>query len=209
MNLLGTKNHKQYWSQRKIDWVKAYSSTYNHPHRAVVIGALREFPWRSLVEIGCASGPNLIAIKKAFPRADLGGVDINEDAIATAEATFRDLGFFFEVGDAEDIMMSDDSADVVLTDMTLMYLGRAGVKRALSEILRIARKRVVLVELHSENIFKRWWLRLTSGYGAYNYKRLLSKLGFYDIIIKKITEEEWPGGRPQKTFAYLITAKTQ
>ena len=207
MNLSATKDHKKYWANRKINWVEAYSSTYNHPHRRLIIKALKTMRWRSLFEVGCASGPNLIAIQRTFPHADLGGVDINEDAIATAKETFKDFNFHFEVGDAEDIMMSDRSADIVLTDMTLMYLNSKGVKKALSEAARIVRRGVVLVELHSANPFKRLWLKLTSGYNAHNYKRLLSKIGFRSIIIYKITEKEWPGGKPQKSFAYLITAK--
>jgi ubiquinone/menaquinone biosynthesis C-methylase UbiE len=206
MSLFAT-NHKQYWRDRKIDWVKSYSSTYNHPHRLLIVDVLKRFVWTSLMEIGCASGPNLLVLKRFFPRADLGGIDINKDAIAVAKQTFDGMGFFLEVGDSEDILMSDRSCDVVLADMTLMYLNRRQARRALTEMFRIARKRIVLVELHSANPMKRALLRLSSGYYAHNYKKMLSKIGFYDILIRKITQDEWPGGKPQKSFAYIISAK--
>jgi ubiquinone/menaquinone biosynthesis C-methylase UbiE len=200
-----TKEHKKYWSERKIDWKTQYFDTHDHPHRKILVDILKNLPWMSLLEIGCASGPNLAAILKAIPNRQLGGVDISADAIELAQKTFK--GGFFKVNSADDIMMSDKSTDIVLSDMTLIYVDKKDINRYIKEIKRIARNYILLSEFHS----KSWWNRLTlkwnSGYNAYDWERLLKKHGFRDVALYKIKESEWPGGNPQKTFGYIILAR--
>lgn len=210
-----TNHHKKYWAERKIDWKQSYTSTWNHPHRMLISAVLKGFNWLSLIEVGCGSGANLINIVKVFPGRQVGGVDVNADAIEQAQKTFN--GGFFKVCSGDDIMMSDDSTDVVLTDMALIYVAPKEIEKYLQEIKRIGRHWVIFCEFHSNSWWQRMKLRFTSGYYAYNYDKLLSKAGFYDIIKFKLRPEDWPrdwpngnpkiGGGPQKDFAYIIKAK--
>ena len=206
MNLFrSTKEHQKYWKDRKIDWKKEYQDNWDHPHRFVITEVLKTFKWLSIIEIGCGGGANLINIFKGIPGRHVGGVDISEDAITAAQKAFG--GGLFKVGSADDIMMSDNSADVVLSDMTLIYVGGRDIGRYIKEMSRISRKYVMLCEFHSESWWERFKLKFNSGYNAYDWKTLLTKYGFYDIIKYKIEEKHWPGGDPQKTFAYIIVAK--
>ena len=206
MNLFKTtQEHNKYWQERKIDWKTAYASTYNHPHRKVLADKLSEFHWISLIEIGCGAGANLIYFTQRFKGRQLGGIDISQDAIDTANKIFKNA--MLRVGDGLDIMMSDKSADVCLTDMYLIYVGRFKILKQLKELKRVARNQIVLCEFHSESWWDRFKLKFNSGYNAYDYRKLLQKVGFYDIMLYKLTEEDWPGGNPQKKFAYIITAK--
>lgn len=206
MNLLKTtKNHKDYWKNRKLDWKKEYLDTYNHPHRKILVNILKQLPWMSLMEIGCASGPNLVAIIKAIPGRQVGGIDVNPEAIELAQKTLQ--GGFFKVNSADDIMMSDKSTDIVLSDMTLIYADRRNIHKYIKEMKRIARNHVLLCEFHSDNWWNRLALKWNSGYNAYNWEKLLKKHNFRDVSLYKIKEDEWPGGNPQKTFGYIILAK--
>lgn len=200
-----TEDHKKYWIKRKIDWKKEYQTTVDHPHRQVIIDALSSFNWVSLMEIGCGGGANLIKILKTFKGRQVGGIDINPEAIALCNQTFG--GGMFKVNSADDIFMSDKSTDVLLSDMTLIYSGRFKIHKYIREIKRITRNYVVLCEFHSDSWWNRLMLKLHSGYNAYDYKKLLKKHGFYDISLYKLKEDEWPGGNPQKTFGYVIVAK--
>jgi ubiquinone/menaquinone biosynthesis C-methylase UbiE len=204
MNLSGTKKHLQYWKNRKIDWQKAYLSTWNHPHRAYILSLLSSFSWVSLMEIGCGGGANLVAIVKRFPNRQIGGVDVNPDAIELVRNVLK--GGLFKVNSGDDVMMSDKSTDVTLTDMCLIYVGPFKIKKYLTEIKRITRSRVVLCEFHHPSFFKRWWLRLTTGYHAHDYKKLLEKQGFYDIGIYKMPDEAYPQAKDMEC-RYLITAR--
>lgn len=206
-----TAKHKQYWENRKIDWEESYLKTFTHQHRKVISAALKLFPWLSLFEIGVGGGANLVRIVKDFQGKQIGGADINEDAIKLCEKTFK--GGYFKIGSGDDLMMSDKSVDVILTDMTLIYVSPFKIKRYVREIKRLARDYVVLCEFHSDS----WWNRLAlffnEGYYAHNYEKLLRKQGFYDMLLYKLKPEDWPepdgtpGHEPQKTFAYIIISK--
>ena len=104
------------------------------------------------------------------------------------------------------VFMNDKCADVVLTDAALIYYGPIAIRKAIKEITRLTRSHIVMIELYSPSFFKRWAVRLLTGYNLHNYKRLLGKAGFYDIEITKIPKEVWPG-TPWEFWGFLITAK--
>lgn len=183
-------------------------STWNHPHRFVISTVLKTFDWYSLLEVGVGGGANLANIIVSHNVANgnpkqLGGIDINPDAIEHCNKAFQ--GAFFKVCPMTDLMMSDDSVDVILTDMALFYAGR-DIHKVIKEMYRVARNRVVLCEFHSESLWERLKIKFTSGYNAYDYVKLLEKHGFYDVIRYKIPPETWPGGLQEKV-GYIIVAK--
>ena len=203
MRIRSTNKWKEYWEQRKIDWKESYQN-WDHPHRFLITNILKSLPWLSLIEIGVGGGANLMNILRGTQGKQVGGIDVSQDAIDLCNKTFK--GGLFKVNSADDIMLSDKATDVVLSDMCLIYVDPWQIDRYIKEIKRITRKYVVLCEFHSTSWWNRVALRINSGYNAYDYKKLLTKHGFYDIIIYKIPEEAWPGGQPQKTFAYIIVA---
>jgi ubiquinone/menaquinone biosynthesis C-methylase UbiE len=200
-----TDQHKKWWANRKIDWKTSYLDTWNHPHRHIISAILANFNWLSLIEIGCGPGTNLVNILKKFKGRQVGGVDVNPEAIELAKKTFTDG--LFKVCQGNDVMLSDKSTDVVLTDMALIYVGPLKINSYIEEIKRIGRNHIVLCEFHSENLIRRLWLKIFSGYNAYNYRKLLEKHGFYDILSYKLTQEDWPEGTHQKEFGYIFTAR--
>lgn len=200
-----TNQHRDWWKRRKIDWKRDYLDTWDHPHRNVLSAILSTFSWLSLIEIGCGSGANLVNILKKFKNRQLGGVDVNKDAIELAKKTFTDG--LFKVCEGNDVMLSDKATDVVLTDMSLIYVGPSKIDSYIEEIKRIGRNHVVLCEFHSTNFLKRLFLRIKSGYHSYNYRKLLEKHGFYDITFYKLKPEDWPEGTYQKDFGYIFIAR--
>jgi len=207
LRLKSTKDWGDWWRTRTMDWDKDYTATWNHPHRFLISGILKTFDWISLFEIGCGSGANLINIFKCFEgkTIQLGGQDIVPEAIAAGKKVLP--GAILKIGPGNDVMMSDDSADVILTDMCLIYIDPTKIHSYLKEIKRIGRRYVLLCELHSESFYGRVKLWYNSGYYAHNYIKLLRRHGFYDITLYKIPEAGWPGGEPQKTFGFIIKAK--
>jgi ubiquinone/menaquinone biosynthesis C-methylase UbiE len=197
-----TKSQTKYWKHRKLDWKKEYFDTWNEPHRQFIMTVLGGFQWMSLMEIGVGGGANLAAITRHLKGKQIGGIDINEDAIDFCEKTF-DNGMF-KVCPADDIMMSDKSADVLLSDMTYIYVGPTKINNCLKELRRTARKEIVIHEYYIKNPFKRLWMYLKHGYFFYDYPKLLKKLDFYDIYVIKV-----PGGGDdlQRKHRYLIKAK--
>lgn len=199
-----TKKWTDWWKNRKIDWKQHYGN-WEHPHRLVIVRILKSLNWLSLFEIGCGAGANLTTILKYFKGKQVGGADINEDAITQAQKSFPNG--LFKVNSADDLMLSDKSVDIILSDMCLIYVSPRHIKKYIREIKRVSRSFVVLCEFHSESWWKRLKLKLNSGYNAYNWKKLLEKEGFYDVFLYKLKPEDWPGGNPQKDYGYVVVAK--
>lgn len=198
-----TKQNVRYWKAKNDpEYWKEYQQTWKHPRRQFIAAVLSHLPWFSLMELGCGSGPNIINLVKLFPGRQYGGIDINEIAIDILGKTIQ--GGVFKVGSTEDIMMSDHSSDIILTDMTLIYIGPLKIRKSLKEIHRVTRNFVVLNEYHSDKWFARVKLRIFSGRHAYNYRKLLSRNGFYDIQIYKTPAVE-PDN--EEKFRHIITAK--
>lgn len=188
-----THCHSNFWRHRKLDWRKQLLS-FNHPHRTLIVQALQSFNWFSLWEIGCGSGANLVKIFKELPGHQLGGSDINAEAIKVARETF--MGGTFHCEDMTDLLLSDRSVDVILSDASLMYIGTGKIKKTIHEMARVARVAVVINEFHSNSWLERIKFRLRTGYNIYNYKKLLENAGLFDIQIYKIppimyNDKEW------------------
>lgn len=208
-----TNTHKKYWQERKIDWDKSYLSgidpvsgqpMWNHPHRDMLVQALRTIPFVSLWEVGCGAGANFYKFLHNFKGKQFNGSDVNPDAIEFCRKTF--VGGRFKVESAENLLMSDNSVDVMLSDATLLYVGPGKIKKVLQELFRVTRNHILLCELHETNLWKRWLYRLYRGYNVYDYKKLLEELGAYDIQIVKIPKEMWPG-EPWAKYGHVILAK--
>ena len=201
-----TKQWSHWWQVRQIDWKKEYQTTWNHPHRTMITRSLANINFLSLLEVGCGAGANLINIVKHLPGKQLGGIDINPEAIKEAQEMLN--GAFLKVSSVEDIMMSDNSTDIVLSDMTLIYFGGKRLDAAIEEIKRVSRHFVFLSEFHSTSWYDRMKLWLTSGLHAHDYQRLLEKHGFYDVSVVKAPAEAWPDGdETQRSYATFILAR--
>lgn len=201
-----TNQHRKYWRNRKGDWKFHHLSTWNHPHRGLIIEALRSLYWFSLWEVGCGAGANLVRIVKEIPGRQLGGSDINADMIEVAKKTLD--GAMFHVEDITDMLLSDNSVDVVLSDASLIYIDPTDIKKAIHEIVRIARNGVVMVEFNSNNWFERLKFRLRTGYNIYDYEKLLKKEGCYDIQKYKITKDLWDD-KEWSRYGYILIAKVK
>lgn len=199
-----SSQHKNWWAQRKIDWDAQYLQTWNHPHRQLIIWALQSFNWTSLWEVGCGPGPNLVRIAKEMKGKQLGGSDINPDAIALARKTFS--GGKFNVESIEDVLLSDNAVDIILSDAALIYVGPRKIQKVLKEMTRMARQGIVLCEFHGKSWWQRMWLRLKTGYYAYDYEKLLTEAGCYDIRMVKIPPSHWEGF-PWQPWGYIIMAR--
>lgn len=75
-----------------------------------------EIAGRDVVEIGCGRGGNLWLLRRTHEPASVTGVDLSARCIAFARRSMNeDPGARFVVGDAEDVPLDADSADIVLS----------------------------------------------------------------------------------------------
>lgn len=165
------QSSENYWKNRKINWNQAYW-TPSHFHREQLMSVLRKLEFKSALELGCGAGANLYNIQNEMG-SFISGIDINKDAIEFAEKKMPNASF--DVGVAEAIPWDDKSQDLILTDVCAIYIPPWKIKKARDEMLRVAKKYIVLVEWHGKFGFR-------YGHFVYNYKKLFK--GYKTEIIK-------------------------
>jgi SAM-dependent methyltransferase len=152
--LLGSRVLEWSWRWRHVlspRVAEDHWASIAHPHRRPLIDSiLAERPVDSVLELGCNSGPNLFLLSQDLPAARLSGMDINPAAIAYGRERLREArvtNVQLSVASLDDLAgVGDRSADVVLTDAVLMYVGPDKIGRTLAALTRIAKRRIVLNE---------------------------------------------------------------
>lgn len=149
--LFGTRLQEWIWRTRHLyrrNWAESYLDTVEHPHRQQIVDTIAGYSAGSVLEVGCASGANLVRLRERFPGVKLYGVDINARAIAVAKRHFRDdHAVVLQTGRADCIeFMPDKSVDLVFTDAVLMFVAEDKIRAVLSELGRIARCGIVFNE---------------------------------------------------------------
>ena len=144
-----------YWLNRPEDdmhldwdyadnWIEGYWESWKHPHRDLILEALKEFEPFDLLEVGCNVGPNLNCIKQKYGGIRLAGIDIDSRLVEIAKDKLRDIEF--QVAGATRLPYDTQSFAVLLYDAVLMYLTKDEIKLAFDEIERVARKGVIIVD---------------------------------------------------------------
>lgn len=151
---VGTRLQEWVWRNRHLyrrDWAKSYLETVDHPHRTQIVEAVAAFYPVGVLEIGCASGANLVRLRQRLPYARLHGLDINAEAIRIGRQHFAGDGrISWTIGQADRLTsFSNHSHDVVLSDAVLMFVAPDRIHQVLCEMIRVARKGLVLNEYHA------------------------------------------------------------
>ncbi len=177
---LGIAFQQMLWRYRHIykrGWAERYLETVNHPHRQQLVDAVAEFdPLASILEIGCASGANLVRLREHFPEVELIGLDINARAVAVGQTHFASCGDNrVRLVNAKVEMlclMSKHSVDVVFADAVLMFITPDRIQSVLAEMARVARKAIILNEYHGAGLVNGAFL---GGRWAYDFVSLLQR----------------------------------
>ena len=186
-----------FWRYRHIfykKWAADYlgEKSVNSPHRKLLIEKISSYaPFETAFEFGCSSGPNLFLLSQKFPNAKFYGTDISDYALKFGQRWFnnKNIKNVKLISGNTNVLkqFNDKSIDIVFTDATLVYIGPLQIKNVLKELLRLARKMVLLIEWHTnspKSIFVDHW--------AHNYDELLKDLGYKNKIkFTKIPEEIW------------------
>ncbi len=230
-HFIGTKAQERRWARRHLnkskdwnliphtdgdnDWVSGYWDSRDHGHRAFLLERISEHcPFSSLLEVGCNCGPNLYLLARKFPYANMKGVDINPRAIEKGNELLRAEGISnarLSVAKADDLsQFPDRSFDITFTNSLLMYIGPDKIVQVITEMLRVTRNTLVLLERHCFQPRH----DDTGGLGVYRYNAwerdyvaLLSQfIPREQIFITGIPEGVWSDSpRWQETGAVIET----
>ena len=200
---------ERYWARREI--AESYWNNREHPSKKFLGERIAAFaPIHSILEVGCASGPNLWLLANRFPEAEIVGVDINPEAVNFGNDQFAKEGISnakLSVGKADELGQFRDKAfDIVFTNALLIYVGPNKIEGVIQQMLRLTRRALVLMECHCWEPDKdpkgkgffvgRNWIR--------DYQALLRQfVPKEQIRITKIPKEVWSDD-PWETFGAVI-----
>ncbi len=199
--IFGSRADLWYWKFRHfIDpkWAESYISNESlaHPHRKLLVATVEKYtPIHSAFEIGCASGPNLFLLAQKFPDAVFSGIDISPSAVEKgavwlAEKNIENISLI--VGGFDFLStLPDKSFDIVLSDATLLYADPKQVRIVIQNMIRIAKKAIILVEQHTDgkSFYNSHWV--------HNYKDIVP-----DALFTRIPSDVWGGDWGK--YGYII-----
>jgi ubiquinone/menaquinone biosynthesis C-methylase UbiE len=208
-----TGDWEKYWSKRtngkdwhfsQTNWVDGYWNSREHPHRELLTNAIVKYNPDTILEIGCASAPNIAILNEKLPRAKIVGVDINESAINRAMYELRMCNNIHFYNMSMDKMgFADKYFDVTFTDAVLIYIGKDKIVDIMNNIKRITSKAVVFLERHLDGVG--WEEYYKDGLWYRDYVSLVNEF-FPKSMIKltKITSDVW---KEWSEYGYLVEVK--
>lgn len=126
------------------EWLEMGFDPSTLRHRELLAEKILAYKPRSVLDVGCASGPDLYLLNFIDPSLELYGIELDGGDANKA-------GEFFMViqGDLRDILptIPKKSVDVVFSNGVIMYTEPKWIK----EMMRIARKAVILSEKEPYN----------------------------------------------------------
>ena len=141
-----------------IPQVKDLLHFINSNSRRVLDGSRR----KKILDVGCGSGAySLLFLGEEAPLKEFiyAGCDVDDAVIGAAQKAFPDANFF--LARMEDMPEVQDNAyDVVLCSGALQYV-LGGWKNALSEMIRVSRKHILIARLPSSKFHDTFYVRQT------------------------------------------------
>lgn len=231
--IIGTKAQEKRWASRHLykgtdwddmqfpskndKWILGYWNTRGRRHRAFLVEIINsQYPFASVLEIGCNCGPNLYLLARKYPDAIIRGIDINAKAVQIGNQFMAQEGILnvqMSVAKADDLShFADESFDIVFTNSLLMYIGPDKIQRVIKEMMRISNRTLILMERHEFKIRQNPKKSLgIYRYGSWerNYVDLISQFVAKEKIrVTKIPEYVWPdGGRWKEVGAVIEVVK--
>lgn len=206
-HLNSSENKKDDWGNENTDWIQGYWDSVNHAHRNFLIERISQHHPSSILEIGCNCGPNLHLLAKKFPQAQISGIDINPLAVKNGNDWFAREGIknvqLFACKADDLSQFADKSFDIVFTDAVLIYFGPDKIKQVVSEMLRVSKKAILLLEWNdfeqknnTGGKLLKHWIR--------NYENLFKEMvNNKEIQIEKMNEGLWADKNWQKYGALV------
>jgi len=202
--VLKTTAYKVYWKIRPVDSNFDWELEIKKPYRLWLAKRISETNRpASVFELGCGAGQNL-AVASKFGRVRLAGVDFNPYRIALGKKMFCAGGIDAElqVGSENLAQFKNNEFDVSFTCAVLLYIGDDKIEMAVSELLRITRKGIWLVEFHDPTIKTSAARHERDGY-IRNYELLFSSLG-YNPVVDKLPDNLFPIAGKWPVYGYSI-----
>jgi SAM-dependent methyltransferase len=194
VRVVGTKYSEKEWESRGEEG--SYWDSRQAPHRDLLAKAILSFSPSSILEVGCNTGPNLFRLAEKLPEAKLVGVNISAAAIARGRSNFHELGMknveLLEAKADDLSAFEDKSFDVVFADAVLIYIGKDKVEAVVREMMRLAKKAIILLEYNDPSASPEGAFIFEKGYWKRDYVGLFqNRHGVEEVKSTRLSKEIW------------------
>lgn len=112
----------------------------------LILQELSRERYESVFEAGCGFGWNVKRVKEEFPWMRVGGLDFSLPQLRNMHGYKSDLAIGAAQADACAMPFCDNAFDVGFTLGVFMNLHPSAIRRALAEMVRVCRRRIIHVE---------------------------------------------------------------
>lgn len=189
-----------------------FETLLRRPHRRLLVNSVVALGIGDggVLDVGCGKGPNLVLLAQELPGIRLEGIDLSRSAVdaAGAELASRNLsGIRVSQGGTGDLTTFESGAfDIVVSDAVLIYLSPEQISATLREMLRIARKGLVLGTWHQDLSLGDVAARYDEGAWIYDYHQLLDNMDGIKLDIQLYPEGVWQDARWQRYGVMVVVA---
>jgi SAM-dependent methyltransferase len=175
-----SENREKFWKNIRKHY---YTTNTGRVSRDLIVDFVKSNNISSILELGCNSGGNLLAISKSLPDVRLVGLDICERAIEYGREVEKNPADLL-VGSIYDLSrFDDDSFDLVFTRGVLLHTNHEKMPIVVKDMLRISNKYVFHMEQHGEPKIRSYSKKIPHSF-SHDFNRVYSNFG----IVPKITD---------------------
>ncbi len=188
------------WALESDDYIRASWEQRHLPRFELVRDAVLAGDPDSILDVGCGAG-NIAAILAEKTRVRIDGFDLHPGVQLSRpwllEAGLTNVHLYRADLTTALPQIADASFHTAFSACVLMYLHPSAIERALAQLVRIARARVVLLDLHADNPWLPRGVFFPPGNWKRDYFRLFRRLGLPEgcASIEPVPEAIWaPSG---------------
>ena len=146
---------KGYWTERGKEYPKEFTEKYGLYARTrfkilqyALILTLKTLDFDSVLDVGCGFGRIIRRVLQKFGDVRITGLDFSKTMLENARHYVRkDVKLVY--GDASRMPFKDASFDLVLSNEVLLHVPPSKIGKVRSEMARVARKYIVMVEFYT------------------------------------------------------------
>ncbi|HVV36703.1 MAG TPA: pseudaminic acid biosynthesis-associated methylase [Acidimicrobiales bacterium] len=129
---------------------------------------------RTVLEVGCNVGANLVHVSEHVPPVDVWGVDVNLDALGIIRSRLPQVNSGYAV--ARNLPFRDGWFDLTFTVAVLIHVPEDAFALAVGELVRCARRHVLVVEYFAAETTEVNYRDQTGAFFKRDYGRLIGGL---------------------------------
>jgi len=114
------KKSKRHFNKQAAIYAQTWDGQYCRQMYDTVLAKIRQYPFISLLDVGCGSGAMLTMLKKEYPAIEAFGIDLSDQMIVQAKMHL-DPDIELQTGDVESMPWPDNKFDLLVCNASFHH----------------------------------------------------------------------------------------